>query len=421
LNIREIEAQAKALAPVLKKFVADALATFRGDFEKSLDIRDEQLRSAVSESLDGVLTDLSEVAAAAAALIEKPNNGKDADPDLVRQLIVDEVAKLPVPQDGKSCVIEDIQPLIAEQVTAAVNALPVPLNGMDADPEVIRLLIIDEVAKLPVPQDGKSVSVDELVSLVDEQVQVAVGRLPPAQPGKNADHEVLIQAIAAEVAKLPAPENGTSVSVEELRPLIVEELAKAVGNLPAPKDGVSIALEDIQHLVDTAVARRMESIVLPKNGEPGRDAAHIEILPAIEIEKAYPRGTYAKHLGGLWRSYEATSSLKGWECIVEGVASMSVEQDGERGFKAVAQMSSGRFEEKSMILPVMIYRGVFVGGHHQPGDTVTWGGSLWHCDFATNEKPGEPGSKGWRLAVKKGRDGKDGNHGKDLIKGVSIK
>lgn len=53
------------------------------------------------------------------------------------------------------------------------------------------------------------------------------------------------------------------------------------------------------------------------------------------------------------------------------------------------------------------YRGV-----HEPsvaydiGDTVTHGGSLWHCNSLTKERPGE-GSKAWTLTVKRGRDGKD--------------
>lgn len=58
-------------------------------------------------------------------------------------------------------------------------------------------------------------------------------------------------------------------------------------------------------------------------------------------------------------------------------------------------------------LPTMIYRGVFKDDvTYVQGDTVTWGGSLWHCDAETTEKPGE-GSAAWRLCAKKGRDGKD--------------
>ena len=59
--------------------------------------------------------------------------------------------------------------------------------------------------------------------------------------------------------------------------------------------------------------------------------------------------------------------------------------------------------------PVMLYRGVYKDGHqYEQGDTVTWGGSLWHCDVkATTEKP-DSSAKHWTLAAKRGRDGKDG-------------
>lgn len=63
-----------------------------------------------------------------------------------------------------------------------------------------------------------------------------------------------------------------------------------------------------------------------------------------------------------------------------------------------------RFEVE-MKHPIPIYRGVFKdGADYEPGDMVTWGGSVWHCDEKTTAKP-DVGP--WRLSVKKGRDGKD--------------
>lgn len=58
--------------------------------------------------------------------------------------------------------------------------------------------------------------------------------------------------------------------------------------------------------------------------------------------------------------------------------------------------------------PVMLYRGVFSPEReYERGDTVTWAGSLWHCEAdKTAEKPGD-GSKSWTLAAKRGRDGRD--------------
>ena len=54
--------------------------------------------------------------------------------------------------------------------------------------------------------------------------------------------------------------------------------------------------------------------------------------------------------------------------------------------------------------PVAIYRGVYQSGlEYEPGDMTTWAGSVWHCDEKTTDKPSEGP---WRLAVKKGRDGR---------------
>ncbi|PTV57972.1 phage portal protein [Pseudomonas putida] len=312
MNLRELEAQAKALAPVLKGYVDKAVASLREALGKDIDQRDEGLRREFVESIGKIpILDPKEIAAEAARHIAVPENGKDADPEMVRQAVAEEVAKLPVPRDGVSVTLEDVSPMLIDAVKEAVDALP------------------------------------------------------PAEP-------------------------GASVTLEDLRPVIAEEVAKA-----------------------------MQGLVLPKDGEPGRDALQLEILPEINGEKSYVRGTYAKHLGGLWRSFERTSGMKGWECIVEGVGSAVVEQAGERGFELSLVLSSGAEVRKKLDLPVMIYRGVFSPGDYLPGDTVTWAGSLWHCEDPTSDKPGEPASKGWRLAVKRGRDGKDGTNGKDLTKGVS--
>lgn len=54
----------------------------------------------------------------------------------------------------------------------------------------------------------------------------------------------------------------------------------------------------------------------------------------------------------------------------------------------------------------MIWRGVFDSNRtYLPGDVATWKGSLWHCN---KEVTGKIGSDHWSLAVKAGRDGKDG-------------
>ncbi|MDT4884579.1 hypothetical protein FQZ97_1207340 [compost metagenome] len=62
--------------------------------------------------------------------------------------------------------------------------------------------------------------------------------------------------------------------------------------------------------------------------------------------------------------------------------------------------------EKSLRIPAVIDRGVFSNGAYEKGDGTTYGGCYW---IAQKDAPeGVPGSSpDWRLAVKKGRDGKD--------------
>jgi integrin beta 3 len=70
--------------------------------------------------------------------------------------------------------------------------------------------------------------------------------------------------------------------------------------------------------------------------------------------------------------------------------------------------------------PMPIYRGVHIDGKgYESCDRVTWAGSEWHCTMPTTAKPGD-GSKAWTLAVKRGRDGKDGLNGRDLVPVVKV-
>lgn len=63
-------------------------------------------------------------------------------------------------------------------------------------------------------------------------------------------------------------------------------------------------------------------------------------------------------------------------------------------------------EVASLPTQTLRYRGVYEDGQrYDCGDFVTFGGSLWHSNGATTDKPGP--SAAWTLAVKRGRDGKD--------------
>jgi integrin beta 3 len=93
-----------------------------------------------------------------------------------------------------------------------------------------------------------------------------------------------------------------------------------------------------------------------------------------------------------------------------GFDDMTVEYDGERSF--TFRLARGdTVKEWTRTVPVQLYRGVHVDGQaYEQGDVVTWGGSLYHCNEPTTEKPGAA-SKAWTLAVKRGQDGRDGKPG----------
>ncbi len=154
-----------------------------------------------------------------------------------------------------------------------------------------------------------------------------------------------------------------------------------------------------------------------KDGEHGRDALQIDVLDSLDLTRSYPRGTFAKHDGGIVRAARLTDptdasptalALAGWQVIIDGIKSIEVTlRDDERTFAVTSTFTSGRVIEKDLTLPVVIYRQVWAEGtQYQRGDQTTWDGSTWHCQTATTAKPGT--SPDWRLCAKKGRDGKDG-------------
>ena len=188
------------------------------------------------------------------------------------------------------------------------------------------------------------------------------------------------------------------VTGDDMRPMLEQMVKEAVSHIPVPRDGRDYDPDVLRK----AVLEAVNALPAPQDG---RDATALEILPAIDDQKSFPRGTYATHQGGLWRAYEKTHGMRGWECLVDGVADIDISMTGERLFSVVVRQSSGQRTEKTFSLPVMLYRGVFrVGETYHPGDTVTWGGSLWHCNSMTEDKPGEAHSSAWTLAAKRGRD-----------------
>lgn len=270
---------------------------------------------------------------------------------------------------------------LAPVIAAAIAKAVAPLNSELAE---LRKCLADR----PMPVEPDLEAIAALVKLPE---------VKDGEPGKDAA-PVDLDALAKQVlAMVPVPADG-----KDADPVDLDSLAKAAANLvPQP-----VPVEfDIKAIASEAAA--LIPIREVKEPEHGRDAIDLEILPAIDETKQYARGTYASHDGGLWKSYERTNGMRGWECIVEGLKAVSVTQDGDREFSVSLVKSSGAEVVQKFALPIQIYKGVYRDDvEYEANDTVTWAGSQWASTKSTNvEKPGT--GDGWVLIVKAGRNGKD--------------
>ncbi|HHZ3596673.1 TPA: phage portal protein, partial [Escherichia coli] len=394
--IRALGEEFSTVLADLQRTFEEKIAAQAQTFEEKLASQSVVLQKHVT--VDEVRPVLQAMVDDAVGAIPVPRDGRDYDPDVLQQAVNDAVANIPQPADGKSLTPDDVRPMLEQMVKEAVSHIPVPRDGRDYDPEVLQKAVNDAVANIPQPADGKSLTPDDVRPMLEQMVKEAVSHIPVPRDGRDYDPEVLKQAVNDAVANIPQPADGKSLTPDDVRPMLEQMVKEAVSHIPVPRDGRDYDPDVLQKAVLDAVS----ALPAPQDG---RDATALEILPAIDDQKSFPRGTYATHQGGLWRAYEKTHGMRGWECLVDGVADIDVSMTGERLFSVVVRQSSGQRTEKTFSLPVMLYRGVFRAGEtYHPGDTVTWGGSLWHCNSMTEDKPGEAHSSAWTLAAKRGRD-----------------
>lgn len=222
-----------------------------------------------------------------------------------------------------------------------------------------------------------------------ETVKQAIADLPKPEPISIPDIPALIsEEVEKAVSAIERPKDGHSPTPEEYGPLISEAVQKAVAGLPVAKDGVSLA----GMLIDRSgnlVATLSDGTTRDLGPVVGKDA---EKLDTSAVERQ------VKELFDAWpKPKDGVDGL--------GFDDLEAVYDGERGV-TLRMVRGERIKEFTFTMPVVIDRGVWKEQNYQPGDGVTWGGSFWIAQEPTAEKPDS--GKGWRLAVKKGRDGKDG-------------
>lgn len=276
------------------------------------------------------------------------------------------ISNTPLPKDGKdgeagkSVTIEDIEPLIKAEVDRAsqdiIAALPVPVAGKDADPDLIKRIVDEAVAALPPAERGKDADPAEVAALVTQEAErILAGWERPANGKDGAPGEK-----GADGKDGRDGTNGVDVM-----DVVIDREGNAVFTM---SDG------------------RMKNVglIVGKDGEAGLNG------------KDGAPGTDGKNgLDGV--------GFDDMDLVIdeEGVMIKFVKGENVKSFR----------------IPVPIDRGVFKeGAKYRKGDGVSFGGSWFIAQEDTSEKP-ESG-KGWRLAVKRGRDGKSGE--KRPVKTVKV-
>ncbi|EMG9885030.1 phage portal protein, partial [Escherichia coli] len=289
-------------------------AMFRGDTEKMTE-RELSIIRALGEEFSTVLADL-----------QRTFEGKMA---AQAQAFEEKLTSLSAVLQ-KHVTVDEVRPVLQAMVDDAVGAIPVPRDGRDYDPDVLQQAVNDAVANIPQPADGKSLTPDDVRPMLEQMVKEAVSHIPVPRDGRDYDPDVLQKAVNDAVANIPQPADGKSLTPDDVRPMLEQMVKEAVSHIHVPRDGRDYDPDVLQKAVLDAVS----ALPAPQDG---RDATALEILPAIDDQKSFPRGTYATHQGGLWRAYEKTHGMRGWECLVDGVADIDVSMTGERLFSVVVR------------------------------------------------------------------------------------
>ncbi len=182
---------------------------------------------------------------------------------------------------------------------------------------------------------------------------------------------------ALEDRPLPEAIKGDSVTVAEvvsaILPALQEQLKAMIDALPGPKDGRTPTSEEIALALELPIARAL-----------------------LDFERR-AQGILQKAIDAIPKPKDGLDGL--------GFDEMSIDHDGER--EVVLRFSRGdHIKEFPLSLPLVIDRGFWKDGTEaRKGDGMTFGGSYWIAQTETKSKP-EVGNPDWRLAVRKGRDGK---------------
>ena len=312
-------------------------------------------------------------------------------------------------QELAAMVKAQIAPLLNKMnaLEKRLDDMPAPKDGKDADPAAVAAIVRDQMkGDLAELRSAVDAIPTQPVGLTEEQVKAMLAEVE-TRAARQSD-EAITKAISAQKAATPD-------DVAEVR-----QMVEAI-KIPEP-----VELPDIPAMIGDAVAEAVKAIPAPKDGDPGESVTVDDVAPMIrdEVAKAVAAIPAAKDGVGLAgalidRDGNLVVTLTNGEAKALGpvVGKDAEGRDGKDGLgfeDMTFEEKDGRLYAvfrrgdivKEARLPGISYRGVWKSGEYLTGDSVTFGACQWIATADTDEKPGE--GKSWQLAVRKGRDGKDG-------------
>lgn len=398
-----------ALFPAPKAIDEDKLAS--DIFQRLAGVAKEQIDDAIAEIPP--MPTAQEVA----AFVPAPAPGRDADPEIIKAAVLEEVTRqigalplppsaeavaalVPAPSDGQSVSIDDVTPLLEDLVGKAVAALPLAPTA-----EAVAALV-------PVPADGKSITAEDVAPLLEDLVGKAVAALPvvptaeavaaliPAPAEIDTDalaqnvagllEAPIKQAAAEAVSQIPTPRDGKDVELEEVAAIIKREVTEALSTWERPRDGKSVSLEDVATALQGMVEKAVAALPVAKDG--------VGLAGALIDRQGHLVLTLT----------DGTTKDLGLVLGADGLGFEDLEAVDEPTAMIFRFSRGDRVKEFAYPKPSLadFYKGIWKDGAYKAGETVTFGGSLWLVRRNTSARPET--NDDFVLVVKKGRDGKDG-------------
>jgi hypothetical protein len=307
----------------------------------------------------------AEVAMLKAAIEARPWPDSATMSKTLGELVTAEVARMPVPRDGRDVDVAMLQAFLeAAAVKAGVDGLP-GAPGRDGES-------IPGPAG-PAGRDGASVTLDDVQPLIDSAVARAVAALPPAPAGPAGDRGA----------------DGASVTVDDVAPLVGELVTKAVAGIPTPRDGVG--------LMDALINRDGELVVTFTDGRT-------KTVGRVEGKDVDPADVVRIVTDVATKTLDAWPRPKDGENGADGLGFDDLTFEHDEAGRLYLKFVKGTITKRVRVPGLVDLKVWRAGVKYFKGDAVTHNRSLFLAQVDHPTGRPEDASGDWRLAVMRGRD-----------------